>query len=206
MPGSVRALRMYWLDSTRILAVGAADTNRFMLLDSSGSLIGVRASELLGGDSITKTARLSVSTGVKVCPAPGMGRWAMIFLGAGRIDLYDNNAVPLRPFDVPIPSNGYFVRDSSGRWAATIPRLHYVDCAGTRKYLYTIYSGRHRNAFTGTAASNGRYLEVYTWDGRLEHVYEFDADVGYLAVDGDSVVYTTANEATSIRRYRLPLN
>jgi hypothetical protein len=195
---------MNWINPHVLLGLGAVDSTRITLLDSTGARILVGPARLLGPDSIPIQTRLSVSSGVKACSRPGGREWAMIFLAAGRIDRYNDAAQLLGQFEVPIATDGYFVRDSSGAWSAPIPRLHYVDCAATNNKLYAVYSGRTREAFEGAGASNGRYLHVFSWSGKLERSFRFDDEVGYIAMEGDSIIYATAHNSTAVRRFTLP--
>lgn len=199
-----RALRAWWLDSARILALGAVDSNRLMIFDRDGNRLSTFRAPLLGSDSISRSARVSASSAVKVCGPVGGPRWGMSFITAGRIDLLDAATGLDGRMQAPVTTDGYFVADSAGAWSAPIPRLYYVDCAATSRWFYGLFSGRLREAFPGDDASNGREVHVFDWDGRLVQVLVLAADAGYIAVDGDSLLYTSAHGESTILRHRIP--
>ncbi|MDZ4257931.1 MAG: BF3164 family lipoprotein [Gemmatimonadales bacterium] len=199
-----RALRAWWLDSARILALGAADSNRLMLYDPDGLRLATFRSPLLGADSISQSARVSASSAVKVCGPVGGPSWGMSFITAGRIDLMDPVVGLVGRAQTPITTDGHFVADTARGWSAPIPRLYYVDCAATSRRFYGLFSGRLREAFPGDDASNGREIHVFDWKGRLMRVLVLAADAGYIAVEADTLLYTGAHGESTILRHRIP--
>lgn len=199
-----RALRAWWLDSARILALGAMDSNRLMLFNPDGARLATFQAPLLGADSISRSARISASSAVKVCGPAGGPSWGMSFITAGRIDLLDAADGLVGRAQEPIATDGHFIKDTAGAWSAPIPRLYYVDCAATSRRFYGLFSGRLREAYSGDDASNGREVHVFDWEGRLTRVLVLAADAGYIAVEGDTLLYTGAHGVSTILRHRIP--
>lgn len=199
-----RALRAWWLDSTRILALGSADSNRLMIFDPDGIRLATFRSPLLGADSVSMAARVSASSAVKVCGPIGGPTWAMSFISAGRIDLLDPAVGLVGRARTPVTTDGYFIADSAGGWSAPIPRLYYVDCTATSHRFYGLFSGRLREAFAGDDASNGREVHVFDWTGRLIRVLVLSTDAGYIEVDGDTLLYSGAHGESTILRHIIP--
>ena len=181
-----QVLHATWLGADRIVGITRSDSSRFMLLDDQGRVIsGVRGT-LLGGDTIPLSARSQLSAGVKLCARPTGGRFAVIYLGAGRVELVDSLGSLRTLADVPFSSNGEFIRDEeSGEWAARLPRNFYVSCAATPERLFVLFSGRKRDMFESEVASSGRFIHVFDWDGRLHDILRLDRDATSLAVVGD---------------------
>jgi hypothetical protein len=205
-PETLRPLRLIWLTHDMLLALGELDSNRIILADSTGRPLRIVKGGLLGGDSIPIQTRSSPSSGIIVCDAAGPRRFAVLFIGAGRIDLYDYSGSLLTRATVPFASNGSFERDSAGTWHARLPnRRYYGDCAATSAFLYALFSGHRTDSRPGGGVViEAAYLHVFDWSGRLQGVIHLDHNVSAVAIEGDSVLYGASSDSGDILRYSLP--
>lgn len=205
-PETLRPLRLIWLTYDTLLALGDLDTNRIILADSTGRRLRMVKSALLGGDSIPIQTRSSPSSGIIVCVAPERRRFAVLFIGAGRIDLHAYSGSLLTRAKVPFASNESFDRDSAGSWHARLPhRRYYADCAATSGHLYALFSGHRTDSRPGGGVIiDAAYVHVFDWSGGLQGVIQLDHNVSAVAVEGDSVLYGAGADSGDIFRYALP--
>lgn len=197
------AMGLAWLDKDHLLAVGYSDTARFAIADTFGKVMRLAPGSLLGSDSIPIQVRRDASTGFAICVEPGGNRFALAFVGGGRIDYYRANAAPAARVRVPLPSNGDFVRDRHGEWEAPMPRYYYLDCSASDGQLYALFSGRLAVATQRSRSAEARYVHAFDWKGHLTAVYELDRLVGTIAIDGDSVLYAAGGDLDGVYAYRL---
>lgn len=207
IPFSSRGAAVTWLTPARLLLVSYSDTGRLTVFDTTGSTVRLAAGPLLGPDSIPHVARLRASQNVRVCDEPGSARFALLFSDAGRGDLFDSTLQHVGRLDVPFPSNGAFVYNTERRtWELHVPRRYYLSCASTAAYLYATFSGRRQEVGSTAFASSGRFVQVFSWNGRLVRVLELDHPAFGIAVDGDSVLYAISPQSDSVLEYRLPID
>jgi hypothetical protein len=109
-------------------------------------------------------------------------------------------------FAVPFPNNGDFEQDAAGNWQAYVPREYYRDCAATRTHLYALFSGRLSSKYPPGEAGQGAYLQIFTWDGKLERVLRLGRAANAFAMTDDTTLYTTTLATDTIYRYLLPRN
>ncbi|MES2306141.1 MAG: BF3164 family lipoprotein [Gemmatimonadota bacterium] len=193
-----------WLGANRLVSVGDLDTNRYTLFDTTGARIATVAGALPGADSVDIEARRNVGTGVLLCASPEAGRFATLYVGAGRIDILDTTATLVGHAAVPFPSDGEFRRSADGRWHSGDIWRHYADCAATPKYLYALFAGHRTDGSPGGGIPVlALHVHVFDWSGKLIEVLRLDRDASTLAVAGDSILYT-GSEGKGLYRYRLP--
>ncbi len=194
---------LHWLDTHRLLGVGGSDSSRFQVLDSLGQVVAHYPGPLVGDTSVPLRTRENVSTGVKVCPSPTGDRFASIVFFAGRLDIVDLREGVVRRAQTPIKADGVFAADSLGRWSMPHPRTFYVDCVATARMIYAIYAGRRVEDFPSGMNMHGRFLHIFDWDGTLIRIFALDRPYINIAVDGDSILYLSARDAPTVRRYRI---
>ncbi|MGH7584076.1 MAG: hypothetical protein ACREL5_12705, partial [Gemmatimonadales bacterium] len=203
-PGSMMALSMYWLTRDKLLAIGDADSNRLVIADTAGHVLRMATGELLGGDSVSFASRRAISTGFLVCIQPATRRIAMLFVGAGRIDIYDSTARLQAHADVPFPSNGEFDRDQSGRWHARYTWRYYADCSASPTRLYALFAGNRTDGPGGGRSIDARFVHVFDWSGRRIVVIELDHAISTMVTSGDTVLYGMGADVPGLFRFRLP--
>jgi hypothetical protein len=199
-------LRVVWLNRDTLVGLGEMDTDRITFIDITGKSIGTLPAPLLGADSIPARVRSGPSTGVELCLSQGAGRFAELFIGAGRIDIFDRSGHAVAHANVPFPTNGAFERLNDGSWHAAFPhRRYYADCAATSTRLYALFSGHRTDATPGAGVSvAAAYVHLFDWTGRLKAVLQLDRDASAMTVAGDSLLYAAASGSGDIYVYRIP--
>ncbi|MGH7583810.1 MAG: BF3164 family lipoprotein, partial [Gemmatimonadales bacterium] len=205
--GGTVALRMLWLTHDRILFIGFSDTNRIMFADSLGHVTDEHPGPLLGASVVPKDIREDGSTGTIVCPKPSGDRFAIAYVDAARIDMFDDKGLRLPGAKVLFPSDSeraYF-EDSEGQSHNPNPRGYYTACFATTDRIYALFSGRlATEGPPGSHKWDAQYVHVFDWSGKLVSVLKLDRLANAIAVSGDSVLYAGGAVTTGIYRYRLP--
>ena len=193
-----------WLGRNRLVGIGDMDTNRIMIADTSGRLLALRKTDLLGGDSIPLLARRAASLGFVACASPVAERFAVLYQMGGRIDLFDSTGQLMTHASVPFPSNG--------EWALS-PRTHtlwgkpdwffYIDCDATPRYLYALFAGHRTDGPHGGRVRAARYVHVFDWDGRLVKVIGLRHEMSTIAVSGDTMLFATGQDGDGVFEYHL---
>ncbi len=195
---------MQWLVKDRLIAVGDLDTNRFIIGDTAGRTVRIIPGHLLGPDSVGVEARRALSTGVLLCTAPASGRFAVVYVGAGRVELHDSTGGLIALADVPFRSDGAFWRARSGRWEMRTPWRFYAGCAFGTKFLYALFAGTRTDIPGSGIAVEAQYVHVFDRDGALEAVLRLDLPMSALVVSGDTVLYAAGSDDARVYRFRLP--
>lgn len=188
-----------WIGPTLLAQIGDFDTNRVMLVDTAGTLKATHTMPLLGPDSVSIEARRNAAMGILACADDAGGRFAIVYVTAGRVELIDSDRRHLLAA-VPFASTGEFGRDKNGQWALRTPWRYYADCTATHTSVYALFAGHTDDGRTIAA----RYVHRFDWKGTLLDVWQLDRPVSVLAVSGDSLLYAASAETDSIIRYRLP--
>jgi hypothetical protein len=183
LPSSI--IHAVWLAANRGVGLTRSDTSRFVLFDSMGTAVGHIPGPLLGADSVPMRPRMSLSSAVKLCPRPSSDQFAVMYLGAGRLEIVDPASGQVKSAAVPFASEGEFaVNPHTGAWAARAPRNFYVNCTADADHLYVLFSGRRLDGFDPDAASSGRFIHIFDWSGTLQGVLRLDRDATSLALSG----------------------
>lgn len=194
-----------WLGEHRLVGITRSDTSRILMLDSTGNVVSRLPGPLLGPDSVPVTQRSRLSSGIKVYPHPMGTRFAVMYLAAGKIELFDSSGTHVVLAKVPFASDGEFeINDSTGNWTMRAPRNFYVACATDPDKLLCLFSGRRRGDFEGADASSGRFLHAFDWDGNLIGVYALDRDATSLAMFQGKKLVLTSLGSDSISTASLP--
>jgi hypothetical protein len=202
---SLAVVWMTWFGPDRILLVTGLDSAEFVVIDSTGRTRLHSAANWLGGDSVPTVERRNLSLSLHVCANPSQTRFAVVYAGAGRIELRDTALQFVQVASVPFPSLGVFVKDSSsGKLAQRMPREYYAACTSSEYFLYALFSGRH--AGRGVQKANGRSVHVFDWMGNFVGAFALDHDAGAITTDGDSVLYTVSWDSDTVHKYRIPPN
>ncbi len=198
-------VRLAWFGPNLLVGLTTADTGRLVLLDSKGAVVSRSSGPLLGGDSITRQVRLASSAQASLCVQPSALRFALLYTRAGRVELYGEKAQLIGRAAVPFPSDGQFQRDArTGRWSALTLRNFYKGCTASEAQLYALFSGRRGSPEYGDRATNGVFIHVFDWEGRLQRVLQLDRDVSAITVDGDSVLYGASWQSDAVFKFRIP--
>ncbi len=193
-----------WLTRGRLLLIGETDTSRFVLADSNGKPLRVVSGDLVGGDSISLATRVDRSSGLSLCVAPDGARFAVFYIHAGRMDLYDSNAALIRHGDVPFAINGSFRRDSAGRWHAHDIRRYYEACSSSSTRIYALFSGKRLGPRYTGADVEAQFVHIFDWTGRFLGALHLDQPLAGMTTSGDSVMYGIGADGSRIYSYRLP--
>jgi hypothetical protein len=193
-----------WLGRNRLVGVGDLDTNRLMFADTTGRLLAMVRSDLLGPDSVSLEARRAVSSGFSACAVPAAHRLAVLFQLGGRIDIHDTLGRLLVRAKVPFPSDGEWAMTRRGRVWAQANWFYYLDCAGSANYLYALFGGHRTDGPGGGQTRAARYVHVFDWDGNLVAVLGLDHEMSTIATAGDTMLYAAGQETQGVYSYRLP--
>lgn len=136
-------------------------------------------------------------------------RLAAATLLGGLLDIFDHDGVPLARAAVPDPFQPVWAqgRSRNGRAVMAIgpeTRYGFTDLAATRRYLYTVFSGRRVDEDGPVWASPE--VQVYTWNGAYVKTLRLDRAAEAIAIDAsDTWLYASGLEPTPwIGRFRLP--
>jgi hypothetical protein len=199
--------RAFWLGSTTIVGLVSSDTGRFVLFDTTGRNVGKRVGPLLGADSIPLAERARSTRQLDVCARPNGQGFAISYIGASRVDLFDGAARHSRSASVPFAGEALFVRDeATGMIQPTHPYMWYLSCATTDRYVYALFAGfRQERGAPPPADCVGNFVHVFDWSGDLVRVFALDLPVDGIAVtsSGDRLTGVCAPQA-SVVSFRLP--
>lgn len=201
------AHRMLWFGKDRVLFISQADTDRVMLADSLGRVIATVRGPLLGSSDIPMNTRAEDSNGM-VCARPDGSAFAIAYLNASRIDLFDAKGGLRGHANVPVPNvnEGDFYKDPRGVWHTPKPRRYYNECFATQNLLYTLFAGRLATAGPeGTHPWDAQFIHVFDWNGNLLAAYKLDQLAETFAVSGDSLLFAGGEAIEGIYRYSLPV-
>jgi hypothetical protein len=197
--------QVQWLNRNQLVLVSSSDSMRLTIFDTAGAVVRYATGPLLGNDSIPLDIRVRVSNDLNACSQPGGIHFAIVFTDAGRGEIYDSALHRAASLSVPYPSDGDFVRDGTTHiWSLHVPRIYYIACAATPRYLYAAFAGRQQKVGATSFAANARYVHVYSWTGHLVRVLELDHDALAIAMDGDTTLYAIGLKSDSIFKYRVP--
>lgn len=176
--------RAFWLGRSKIVGLVSSDTGRFVLFDSAGRQVGVHPGPLLGADSIPLSERARSTRQMDVCARPNGRGFAISYIGASRVDLFDEAAGYDVSASVPFLGEAQFVRDeATGRIRPTHPYAWYLSCAATDRYVYALFAGyRQERGAPPPVDCVGKFVHVFNWNGKLEAVFELDMPVDGIAV------------------------
>ncbi len=198
------AWALQWRDAAHLVGIGDLDTNRVILADSTGALISLVPNALLGPDSASVEARRAISSGYVLCVQPDGGRFAVLYLAAGQIDLYQPDGVHTAMAEVPFASDGQWVINKRGQLWFKVEWNYYVGCAGTSRFLYALFTGQRIDGPAGPQARQALHVHVFDWEGRRRAIWALDAPASTIAVSGDTVLFATGQDGVGVFRYRLP--
>lgn len=193
-----------WLGRNRLVGIGDMDTNRIILADTSGRLLALRKTDLLGGDSIPLLARRAASLAFVACSSPIAKRFAVLYQMGGRIDLFDSTGRFVTHASVPFASNGEwaFSPRHKGLWGQP-DWFFYIDCDATSRYLYALFAGHRTDGPHGGRVRAARYVHVFDWDGHLIKVIGLGHEMSAIAVSGDTLLFATGQDGDGVFEYRL---
>ncbi len=196
---------MQWISGSHLIAIGDLDTNRIIVGDTLGQTLHIVPDSLLGADSVSVEARRALSNGLLACTNPVTGILAIVFVGAGRIEIHDSSGALRALADVPFATSGSFGRDSDGRWHMRTPWRFYDGCAATATHLYALFSGTRDDIQSARIAPvSGHYIQIFDWGGALDGVWYLDRGVAAIAVSGDTALYAASAETSTVFEYRIP--
>jgi hypothetical protein len=227
-----RASYMYPLGGDRILGAlqRPSDTAYFAIFDTSGALVRTVPLQLPGHDSIPSAERLRALARVHPCPLWQRKGFAMAYVNASRIILYDSLATPVRNFAVPFSGEERFVPNSeTGLPEFVNDRWYYKACAFSKAHLFAVFSGKRvadlqldrrpvppvpgmpavpppAPGERGTPTA-GKFVHVFDLSGKLVRVLELSAEVNKIVVDSaGSLMFATVEDEDSemILRFRIP--
>jgi len=193
-----------WQGPDSIIGIGDVDSSRIVIADSSGRLVRFVPRQLLGPDSASLESRRSISSAYVACAQPEAGRLAILYLAAGLIELYQSDGTYLTSAKVPYANSGVWIEDERGRINFSKDWYYYVSCTPSRRFLYALFSGRRSDGVGGPTARAARFVHVFDWDGNLKSILALDRELSTVAVDGDTVLYGTGQNADGVFRFLLP--
>lgn len=97
-------------------------------------------------------------------------------------------------------------RSKMNRWVPLRETSYaYLDVDATDRFVYALFAGRSHQDYRDSYDAGNR-VEVFTWDGRLQHVWELGEDVSRLEVDPATGKMYGAREVPfpSVVEFRLP--
>lgn len=178
--------RAYWADAGTIVGVTGSDTARFILFDTAGQVIERRAGPLLGGDTIPLAERARSTRAMDLCARPSGDGFAITYVGASRVDLFDGAARHRRAAKVPFAGEPVFLRDeATGRIRPSHPIAWYLSCAANDRYVYALFAGyRQEPGAPPPESCVGTFVHVFDWTGELVRVLALDVPVDAITVNG----------------------
>ena len=183
-----------WMAPDSILSPGFLPDARVALFDSTGRHTGG-----LGQPPFAAEADQPMQAAQALLAAhPGQHRYAIANRYVSRIELLDVDRGSSLAVPGPVPVN-------AERTTVDLERFAYVDAAGTATEVVTLFSGRSREEYAGSAGF-GDQLHLFDWEGRFLGAYRLDADVLAIAVDeSEGYVYALRHDPVpAVLRYRLP--
>ncbi len=168
-------------------------------------LVSIRAGEevevgrfgvIHGEDQRASPRYLSNAYAARVCVSPSHHRMVVVYIYAGRIDLYRLNDFAVDSVQVPYPYRPHITfSERAGEQAffgsSDSTRTGYSDCAVTPQRVYALYQG----VLSVEEREQGtKYTELHSfnWDGELMRIAILDHYTTTMAVtEDDSLLYTT---------------
>lgn len=196
--------RITWPRRDRLIGMTNSEERRFTLFSEDGEVRGFRSGPILGSENIPLQDRINATTGPsKPCVWPERG-FVMMNFSVGRLGLYDLDAGFRGLADVPFPSEVRFEHTDDGGVHHLWRRNWYYNCTANSEHLFALFSGRLDSAFTYEAASSGRFVHVFDWDGNLLGVLELDRDIRGIEIDEErDVLYGSSVVDSKIYQFDL---
>ena len=180
----------------------------FVLMDTTGRQVGTRPFTLPGDESIPSSARLDAVNGSGLCLRRDMAGFAIFYVNAGRIQIYDGDARLSDSADVPYPSVESFAFDAAKKSIALVSERHYYkDCAFSNEHLFGLFLGRSipTGGFPPGTSGSSRFVHVFALDGRLVRVLELDRPVDQIEAEpGGGYLYALARDNAQVLRFTIP--
>ncbi len=192
------------------IALAPDSTVAWVRFGPDGSVLGKTAGTMLGHDSVPAAARLQHSQTVHVCSRPGGERFAVVYYGAGRVEIRGADGALHTAAAVPFPSEPEFkISQRTGLLTWTRTTSRYSSCAGTIHRLYALYAGKDDRQLPDrtrpVGSDEGAEVHVFDWDGKFLESYQLSEEIVALAVSqDDSVLYGVSAQRAQV--YRFPLN
>lgn len=199
-----RLLRAFWVAGDRLAGIDQSDSSRIVIMSAAGAVVTTHAAPLLGTSRVPLTERVRASNGLNVCVRPGGAEFAILYFGAGQIQLFRGDGTFWGLARVPFATAGTFTNDPSGTIRFHRPRFWYSECAATAGHLYALFSGRAPASQFDQTMAYGADVHVFTWDGKLVAVWRLDRLAAGIAVDSsESTLFATLGDSAGIRRYAI---
>ena len=198
--------RAAWLDSMTIVGVTLRPPERrFVFFDpTTGNVTKMVPGVLLGNDRVPVSQRVEAGKQVSFCVHPQGTSFAVLYMDAASIQIYDRTARHLVDAAVPHPIDAPFSR-VDGEWRFVPETMTYNACWGSDDVLYALYSGD--NFETATLDTlGGQEIHLFDWtSGQLLRLFHLDVRILAFAVDEDAGwLYGGSMTDAAVYRFRLP--
>ena len=191
--------------------LAANETERIILIDSTGQTVGKASGNLLGTYSLPIRQRLLPSQLMSMCASPNGNRFAVVYGNARKIEIRDSVGLLVGLANVRSGNNGVVARNIRGEAFLVRSTYQYVDCAATNTHVWTLYSGWDKQ-IAGPESDDrdahlSRLVEVYDWDGNLVTTFHLKKPVGSIAISPDeSTAFGTNSSTGEVLRIDFPAN
>lgn len=206
--GDVTVFALAALGAGRYVAAGLFQEGRVEFLDSSLTRIGF-AGALPPHSTATPIAVVQHAYQSTLIVRPDRDRLALLHRNAGSFEILKAKADSGRWFDGPFPFEPT-IRVAKGQRGPILStdstlRFGFVGGSATNSYIYALFSGHTRAGRPGEA-TNGEYVYVFDWDGKLVKALHLDLPASAIAVDPATRSLLAASNlpAAAIVEYRLP--
>lgn len=174
-----------WCGDTVLVSPGFFVDGRIARFNPAGELVRTVGAVPEDGSGMPPTVRQEAYVG-RLAVDPAGRRLAIATRHADRIEIYRCDGTLLGRVRGPFGFDPVYgtARGRNGPIMSTGDdlRFGYVDVAATGKYIFALFSGRTREGYKGDS-SFGRFVHVFSWDGRLLRVVEADSDLLAITVD-----------------------
>ena len=185
--GEALATQPVWVHDSLLVSPGLSTRGRLSFYGRDGTFRRA-AGPLPEGNGGVPPAILQQAWMGRVASNPRTGWIALATLHADQVEIYRPDGTLVRKVRGPFRFDPQFtVEQMQGQpvmASGDAMRFGYADVETTADEIYALFSGRTRESFKG-AASVGRYVHVYDWQGELKRVYRLDSDVIAIAVSPD---------------------
>ncbi len=180
----------------------------FVLMDTAGRQVGTRPFTLPGDESIPSAARHEAVNGSGLCLRRDTLGFAIHYVNAGRIQLYDADARLIDSADVPYPSTESCAVDAEKKSGVRVPARHYYkSCTFSNEHLFGLFLGRAIPAggFPPGTSGSSRFVHMFALEGRLIRVLELDRPVDQIEAEpGGGYLYALTRDNAQVLRFKVP--
>lgn len=188
-----------WTRDGTLVSLGFHPSGRLAVYDDGGEEIGL-IGHPPGHEGNAPASVLQHAYQATLAPHPDRDRVAVVTRHASQLELWAVDGSANRIVEGPLRvtpdlesssklSSDEFVMRASGR-------IGYVDIAASDEFVFALFSGRTLRGFK-QAASFGRFVHVFDWEGNFLYALRLEGDAIAIAVDrASATLYAVRHDPT----------